>query len=143
MSRSPHPQAVLAAILATRLPSIPESDTKPGPYQIAALVSDIARLGKQATRYGVASCNGEVFPGQHAALCRARLSKAEYEARLSAIQAKIEKIGERLSKATERINSRLAPFGLFLTSQNDPRGHCVQIYETGANAHTSSTVWSI
>lgn len=143
MSRSTHPQAILAAILASRLPSLPETDTKPGPYQIASLVSDIARLGKHATRYGVADCNGEVFPGQHASLCRARLSQAEYEARLSAIQAQIEKIGERLSKATERINSRLAPFGLFLTSQNDPRGHCVQLYETGTKASNSSPVWSI
>ena len=143
MSRSPHPQALLAAILAARLHAIPATDTKPGPYQIASLVSDIARLGKMATRYGVADCNGELFPGQHDSLCRARLPLAEYEARLSTIQAQIEKLGDRLDNAAERINSRLAPFGLFLTAQNDPRGHCVQIYETGAKASGASSVWSI
>lgn len=135
--RTPHPQAILAAILAKR-----ETSHSFGPYQCAALASDIARLGKTATRYGVAWCNGEQWNGQHDALCRLRLPQADYSARLSAIHAAIETQGEKLSKATEKIAARLAPFGLAITTQGDPRGHCLKIYESNDKTHDHA-IWSI
>ncbi len=127
----PHPQAVLAAILAKR-----GSDL--GPYQIAVLCADIARLGKTATRHAVAWCNGETFPGQRKAM--ERLPQDEYSKRSAVIEQAIERQGERISTAAERLRQRLEPFGLGLSCFGDPRGHVVKIYELTTPDHT---LWSI
>jgi hypothetical protein len=136
--RNPSPQAVLSAILQRRS----QDNAELGPYQVAVLASDIARLGKAATRYGVAWCNGEQWPGQIDALHRARLPQAEHSARLSAVHAEIEKLGEKLEAKTAKMNERLAPFGVVVTTQGDPRGHCLKVYDSSDTAKDRA-LWSI
>jgi hypothetical protein len=128
----------LSAILQRRS----QDNAELGPYQIAVLAADIARLGKAATRYGVAWCNGEQWNGQRAALCRMRLPQAEYSKRLSAIHSTIEAMGERLEAKTAKMNDRLSPFGLVVTTQGDPRGHCLKVYDSSDTAKDRA-MWSI
>ena len=133
--RNPLPAAVLSAILSTR-----NQDPHVGPYQVAALAARICRLGKQSTRYAVCQCNGEAWPGQHDALCHLRLPQAQYSERLEAMQSSIEAMAAKLQRSADNANAALEPFGLFVETSGDPRGHTLGLY---AAANSTRVLWSI
>ena len=132
--RNPNPIAVLSAIIQSRNPH----GSNLGPYQVADLACRVARIGKQATRYAVAWCNGEAFPGQRRMIERL----PDCDARQEEIDAYIDKMGEKLSDATGKMNLALAPFGILVTSQGDPRGHCLRVYDI-ADRGKDCPLWSI
>ena len=137
MSTKPNPVALTSAMLAQRNYSIAVSagavSKKLGLQEIAALASNLHRLGPACTRQALAECNGEWREGQ-----RDRLTGPACAASLEYLDNSIRIAGERLDRRLERLCARLAPLSLLAVYHGDPRG-CVLTLESADGLES----WSI
>ena len=141
MSNKAAPLTITACMLLER--SYHEFDTGIGPmsdpqsvHTCAALASDLHRLAPAAQRLAIAECNGEWREGQRDAMYR-HMRSLPKEAQNQychdwqvTFEAECEAQGSKLDKRLEKLNRRLAPFALQVTTPGDPRGHVLALEST-------------